>query len=80
MHWSWIKELKLNSVPRLNTLILIFFLAVWGWTELQEHLDRAHHRTLVDQFIYEGGRFTTEDGQKLEKRIEALEKAENDQL
>jgi len=49
-------------------------LIMWIITTILGYYQQAKHSIQMESFISKGPRFTKEDGDKLEKRIEALEK------
>jgi hypothetical protein len=53
---------------------LFLFWALWVYSELDERGTQGNFYAEAQEFMSAGGRFTTEDGAALEKRIEALEK------
>ena len=59
------------------TLVLIFWLA-WLYTEVSEKLERDAFQNEVDEFMHKGGRFTHDDGAKLERRITEIEERINE--
>ena len=67
----------LNSVPKLNTVILILFAIAWLYTEIEEYNARADYKQEVDRFMNRGNRFTADEGRDMRARLEELE-AEHD--
>jgi len=62
---------------KIGLLILIFLLAyimTWVYTEVTEQLDRDRKWDYIEDFILVGERFTKQDGERLQRRIDQLEK------
>ena len=59
--------------PRHVFALLVVFWAAWLYTEISEYIERQDQWESVNQFMNKGDRFSREDGDALEARIEALE-------
>ena len=68
----------LSSFPRFNAILITVFFLAWLYTEVTEYIERDKFYVEVTDFMYKGDRFTSEDGQELLHRIEALEKDARD--
>ena len=67
--------------PRHVFALLTLFWAMWLYTEVSEYISRQEqidslkrHIEDIEEFKKKGDRFTADDGQALENRIERLEK------
>jgi hypothetical protein len=61
--------LLLNSSSRWGTAVIVLFFAAWTWTEVVEYLERTNFHTTVNEFMYAGDRFTSQDGNDLRDMI-----------
>ena len=66
----------MRSPSKVNTVLLVLLSCAWLYTEIVEYNARKEHEHAVDKFMERGDRFTLQHGQKLEARIEKLEKLE----
>ena len=59
--------------PEINFAILIIFGSAWLYSEIVETQLRERQAKEMTEFMRVGSRFTHEDGDRLEARIERLE-------
>ena len=62
----------LNSGSKINTAILILFLAAWLYTEITEHIKRQDFVEEIQAYLSSGNRHDTAL-KNIEERLDALE-------
>ena len=62
----------------LTLMLMVIFLSAWAYTEITEYFDREDFNAEVEEFMEGGGnRFTREDAEALERRVEKLERGDD---
>ena len=62
-----------SKFPHLNTLLIVLFLALWLYTEIEEYNERHTIYMEFKTFHDAGERFTHSDGEALKAEVAALE-------
>ena len=57
----------------IRTWILGAILLIVAYMQIDNMLDRAKSQSRIDQFMSAGGRFTSEDGERLRHRVQMVE-------
>ena len=57
------------SGARTMIFLILLFFGSWLYTEIIEYFNRAEFVREVNEFMHRGDRFTSEDGERLEREI-----------
>ena len=63
----------ISSGSKANTVILVVFLIAWLYTEITEYQERHEIYMEFKTFQSKGGRFTEQDGEDMQARLDHLE-------
>ena len=73
--------MRVSDVNPMHVFALLFcFWVMWLYTEISEYHSRSVFNDEVNRFMTRGDRFTAQDGEKLRRRIEALEESRIERL
>ena len=64
-----IRKIEPNHVFMLTAL----FIGAWVYTEVSEYIDRQRFAEEVSDFMHKGDRFTQEEGDAMERRLDIIE-------
>jgi hypothetical protein len=70
------KPTRWNIKPAHIFWGLVVFWTLWGYTEISERFAQAERDQFIEDakpFVYQGERFTKDDGEQLKQRIDELE-------